>query len=332
MTLNRVHSCVFLSLIFVLMGCVSFEGTQSMITQELPIISSPTPRPIVTPAPATPTITQATKLNPDPSVLQTRTSVPSITKTPPTYTPGPTYSPAEEEAYWIEMISSKESCELPCWWGITPGKSPEHDLLVLYRPWGLNKWYPWPTSNVLEEQVYPLHVNQFNSLNLALTVYTQSGIVQRISILADNLEIFPDFAKAMRRYSLSNVLLRHGKPSRVLFLIDRQIEANAPRVYYFWVFYDQLGTLVFYSGEGWTSIGYNIRICSSFEEVRYIQFYLQSPESDIPLENIFSGGLGPMALDATIEKMTNLNLDDFYNEFVDENRKSCFETPYNIWP
>jgi hypothetical protein len=244
---------------------------------------------------------------------------------------GPTFSPAEEEAYWIELISNSV-CKLPCWWGISPGESPEEDLLVLYKPRGLSNWYPWPTSDVLETQEYPLHVNQYRILNLSLTAYTQYGIVQRIEILADNLDEFPDFSEAMERFSLNNVFLKHGKPSRVLLNIELPVEANAPQIYSLWVFYDQKGFLVVYTGKGWTIKNELIQICPSFQEVQFMRFYLQSPDSILSLDQLVDGGLGPLMLETTIEKTTNLSLEDFYSSNIGSNgHQVCLESPVDIW-
>jgi hypothetical protein len=203
---------------------------------------------------------------------------------------------------------------------------------VLCRPWGLYDWYPWPTSETLEIQEYPFDVNQSRILNLSLTVYTQSGVVQRISILADNLQMFPDFSAAMQRYSLRNVFLRHGEPSRILLGIDRVFEANAPPMYSLWVFYDREGFLVVYNNEGWTQNYDYFQVCPSYDQVRNIRIYLQSPDNITPLENLVNGGLSTESLEYTIEKTTGLSVEEFYSEFIDEARHTCFESPENIWP
>jgi len=321
-SLAELQAITWLFLIVFLGGCVSSEVMQPT---KRPVISPPIPgiSEIVVP--------RDTFQAPGKNLTPSLTPIPP-TNISPTYTFGPTFSPAEEEAYWIGLINTNGGCELPCWWGVSPGKSEEKDLLVLYRPWGLEKWYPQLTSDLLATQEYPLHVNQYKSLNLSLTAYTQSGVIQRIYILADNLKKFPDYSAAMQRYSFSNVFLRYGKPSRILLNIERPIEVNAPRLYSLWVFYDQEGFLIIYAGEGWTENNYFVHICPSFKDVNNIRFYLQASESKIPLEDLVEVGLSQIVLDYTIEKKTNLSLGEFYSDVTNTNRQACFESPIEAWP
>jgi hypothetical protein len=220
--------------------------------------------------------------------------------------------------------------------GITPGKSTERSPGALQAQ-GIQEWYPQPTSEKLATREYGLSVNQYNFVNLALTAFLESGLVQRLSILADNVSILTNDAdnpywEAMRRYSLYNVLLHHGTPSRVLLSVDiGPFEAGAPRMYTLLLFYDQQGILIYYEGEGQTRMGDVIRVCPSYEKLSNIRFYLQSPESDIPLENIFDGGLSPKALEYTLENTTDQSLEDFYDRFVHPETKACFETPVDVW-
>jgi hypothetical protein len=328
---------IFLLILIFPIGCISYESKESLLTQGLSLPTTTSPENIVAQTTSVPVRISTVTRTPSPTNIQRLTRTLPVTLPPPTYTLGPTFSPAEEEAYWIDLISDPAGCELPCWWGITPGKSVEKDLLVLYKPSGLQELYPWPTSDTLETQEYPISVNRYNFLNLALTVFLKSGIVQRLSISAENLSILEDNAdspywEAMRRYSLDNVLFRHGIPSRVLLSVDiGPFEEGAPRMYALWLFYDQQGILIFYEGEGQTRIGDIIRVCPSYEKLHDIAFYLQSPESGVPLEDIFDGGLNSESLEYTLENTTSLRLEDFYNKFVHPEPQACLETPVEVW-
>ena len=262
------------------------------------------------------------------------TPTPGLTPFPPIYTPGPTFSPAEEEAYWLELISTNGGCELPCWSGISPGKSEEKELLVFYKPWGLTKWYPWPTSDALETEDYPLHVNQDGILNLAVTTRLEKGIVQSIFVLADNLLDFSLFSKVMQRYSLRNVFLKQGIPSRIsLDMLSGPRERSAPWTYTMWVFYDQQGILLIYEGEGLTRSGNIIQVCPDYEKVNDIRFYLQPAESNIPLERLVGSDFDPKWFETySIQETTGLSLKDFYNKFVNSTQRVCFDTSASLWP
>ncbi len=69
------------------------------------------------------------------------TVTPTVTRTlsPPhllQWTPGAKLPPDEVEKKIMSLYSNNGGCELPCWWGITPGKTTGAESLSLLAPFG----------------------------------------------------------------------------------------------------------------------------------------------------------------------------------------------------
>lgn len=292
-------------------------------------IASPTAA-ILTPAVVTVT-TSASQI-----LLPSSTPSPTLTTIPVTGIPLPTLSPRDEEAYWLNLITTNQDCELPCWWGIVPGTATPNDLLSFLVPLGVNDIGPAiPWKDGSRYYHYALRVNQADILNLTATFSEKNDVIQSIDVLADNFRIFPELADSFQRHSLSQVLGRHGTPSRVLLGLQPPAEPNAGFTYDIWLFYEQSGILIDYFGVGVAPKGDSLDICPAHSSLLEIRLYLQSPHSATSLEKLTEGGADFDALIAqgrlrTLEEVTNLGLDDF-RQILANDDGACFQSPTEIW-
>jgi hypothetical protein len=140
------------------------------------------------------------------------------------------------------------------------------------------------------------------------------------------------FAQAMAAYSLPNILLEYGVPSRILLQVQGQAEPNSGTQTEILLFYNQLGIVVHYFFENTVTQDSKtgiLRTCPNYEHISFIKFYLQNSRTDIPLERMIddeksyylNSWLHP------IEKITALNVVDFYNLFSNPNKTVCFDVP-----
>jgi len=136
----------------------------------------------------------------------------------------------------------------------------------------------------------------------------------------------------MKQYSLPKVLSEYGVPSRVLLQVQGQVEPGAGTQAEILLFYNPLGVVVHYMFLDVVSQDSNTGIltgCPNYEYVYFINFYLQSPKDNTPLERMI-GNENDYYLNSYLkpwEKLTNLSLKDFYNLFVDPNKSACFDVP-----
>ncbi len=193
------RQCVFGVLIAVvlLVGC----GTSTTPT----VMSSavlPTTTPLASVTPLLPTSTPTPTSSP---MLPTATPSPTLTPMPPTITPIPTLAASARPTLVREMLKTNGGCELPCWWGITPGQTDWLAMLGQCESYG-DCDFDMPESTQLPDYIIRQHFDQ------------QGGKVRSTKIISEipGGRILESFPRDWRRYALDQVLTRYGKPSQVL--------------------------------------------------------------------------------------------------------------------
>ena len=99
--------------IFVFIGIVFIVGCAGQV--ELESVTEPTATSIFTPIPS-----------------RTATSEPTAT-----FTPVPTKSVEEREAFIHIMYETNGGCDLPCFWGISPGVDDKQTIIEDFSPYGI---------------------------------------------------------------------------------------------------------------------------------------------------------------------------------------------------
>jgi hypothetical protein len=327
---SRVFSIIVI-LVAVTIGCGTKQDEASSQTLQTPT---------VLPVHATTTDSVNT---PIPS--ETTVALPTSTVAPKsTFTPIPTLLVAEQEDYLLKLLSENGNCELPCWWTIEPGATNLQDARAIFAPLGYGGGL-YSTIGYMPSYDFPLAVNQSEITNLLVRIFVQDDVVQQIYILADNINVaesnvayFPKYSLAMQGHSLDQLLKNYGVPSEVLIgLHSFPAEQNAPLLYSLWVFYDKLGFLVAYSGEGITNHEDILTVCPRMDKVNLEDFYLQSPQSPTPLRKMADEiGRIEMALSEgllrPLDKSTELSPDDFHKLITSDPEKACFQSPADLWP
>ena len=220
-----------------------------------------------TPSPVDITKTQATTntITPVLSPSQTHTAVPNLM---PSSTPSPTDKPERVTEFVHEMMETNGECDLPCWWGFTPGETSWTELRARLTAAGVfieGEWLdlsPWKdiTGNSI--------VVQFRR---------DKDIVEEIQI---HCEMDPDviFVDGMvdvcGEYALPSSLSRFGVPSQVNLSMSR-----IDSLYELWMTYGYPGITISYPGlmvtdvEGWY-------ICPFHERQEKIVIHLHVPENE----------------------------------------------------
>jgi hypothetical protein len=260
--------------------------------------------------------------------------------TTPTLSLPPTISPDLWYQAIIDILSSNGNCRLPCWWGVHPGESTLQSFNNVFYPIGYNELNK--QGDFSED--FSISVNQINIPNLLMRMSFENNIVQRIYILADNINKpgdkvshFDDFARAMEKYSLESILAHYGIPSRVYLEVYPKYEPTSPLIYALWVFYDDLGILIDYEGEGIVIQGELVKICPDYDKLYTMEFYLQSPQIKPFLSGFadeiqtFNEQVSQKSL-LPLDKATTLTLEEFHNIFISEKQDKCFQSSRELWP
>lgn len=255
----------------------------------------------------------------------------------------PTFSREEEDAFLVHMLATNGGCELPCWWGITPGVTSWQEAQQMFLSYG--KGIAFYSDSVAQlggaRQVglfghhdpYPFDYIVVHRL------YEQDGTVQQIGVLGHTLRgLSPrHFAQDWQRYTLDGALTHFGKPSQVLLHYFSDIPDSH---YSVGVMYEEMGVLIEYMGflelemeddKRYSSHPDPVVICPTRDRITDINLWLQSPDAETPLADTFIRSLGGYHgarhryQPASLEEATGMSLDEFCTTFQNPNAQDCLE-------
>ncbi|MEJ5312579.1 MAG: hypothetical protein WHX52_22665 [Anaerolineae bacterium] len=309
-----------LALLAYLMGCSApFDLTVSPTTDLLSatatpvsmVHSSPTPR--LEQSTVTPTL---------------RAIHPTST---PTVTPAPTLMAEEQHILVSNMLQDNGGCQLPCWWGFTPGQTSWQMAKRFFDSWGkeAEQYHDAHTTN------YTIYLHNLDRKYFYRQIYyEEEGKIVLIVINAGPTDGIgytygdPQFAEIWKPYMLPEILEVYGLPSQVFLGTG-----GAPWLPFdLLLFYPDKGFLVQYSGvteEGNSGLR---QVCPHRVE---IALYLWSPRSYMNLEDVPSVVIahaddekwGPYSLG----KATGMSIEQFYQIFVQPEHQTCLEVPADLW-
>jgi hypothetical protein len=258
------------------------------------------------------------------------------------------------------MLATNGGCELPCWWGITPGVTSWEDAQRMFLSYGrsigsrqayarywdqerghtesyvgiaydvslLGRHDPYPFDYVVEH-----------------TLYEQDGTVQLLGAIGHALggatwytsEWPPPrhFAQDWQRYTLDQILSRFGPPSQVLL----HYWPHEGALYSLAVLYEEYGILVAYmgavQGEGEDTWDLDtVIICPMRSQINDINIWVTSPDMGISLVESFTNwrlGKGYYEIpfseerSPSLEEATGMDIETFYETYLDPYTPSCLE-------
>jgi hypothetical protein len=308
------------------------------VTSAMPVTPEATVTQTATPVPATSTRMNTATPTRKPSPKPTWTPSPTWFWKSETPTPGPTQD-AETEALVLDLLHNNGGCELPCWWGFTPGKT----YWTTARDFFLSKGIDFSDPTFLPFQKRGIFDASFRvekyGFNTGADFFVENGIIKLIesggrTYWAPDTTKFGDpfYLKAMEKYLLSEILISQGKPEQVLIYIIPNKAIDLPD-YYLLLFYPEKGILVEYDGQS-KQFGEDLRLCP---QTAFVYFKLWSPEAGLSLKEAFSyerfltkgDQLNFLNYFRPWEKASGRSIDDFVNKFKASN--ACFITPTWLW-
>lgn len=287
-----------------------------------------------------PSITQPSTLDLPPLLTPRVTPFLTITDTVlvQTRTPFPvnTLTALEREKFVRESLSNSSDCNLPCWWGITPGKTSWQDSETLLRHLGATiKQFQSETGGYnygvllrgLPELVFSFYDNGVpNSIVDKIFVSGNKGGGQD----QREFEIF------WESYSPKEVMTKYGIPSRILLDTSGTLGNTdmGKHGYTVWIFYDSLGFMIRY--DGFIADEETFRFCFNLKQgandIDHIELTLQHQDYAFPLEHDDSilGSASPRGL--PLQDVTGISIEKIHQLFTQVEKPYCLETPHEIWP
>lgn len=318
---------------FCLLLCIAIvSGCAHPVVQSTATISPFTPTIQVTMTIAVKTATPALGS----SATVTITSLPTLTDIPTL--------PAEDARQrLLVLLANNNDCQLPCLWGITPGKrnylEARHILMPLIGVADFAYFYP----GIPADSISPLYVEGSQRLYTQVTYsYNSDGVIESIYFRALEEQLGQDeygnltktpifdsqtFLKRAEYYLLSHVLSEQGKPEAVLVQASGLLIGGVMDIV---LIYPSQGIWVDYTMKIIRTNSISKLACPTNAYINMMLFPPGDPESFFSLLErtdwtITKSGYIPLA------EATSMTVEEFYKTFRNPTDK-CIETPTNLWP
>jgi hypothetical protein len=247
-----------------------------------------------------------------------------------------------EDHFLVDMLETNGGCELPCWWGITPGETSWEETQQMFLNWGRSVGSRGEFHRI---SPFARHARYPFDYVLEHTVYEQDGVVHILGVTGHALggsnfyvEGWPlpqYFAQDWHRYALDQILARLGPPSEVLLHYWPHEDA----LYSVGVIYEDLGVLVTYMGgvkgeEEERVYGLShVEICPTLDELTDINIWLRAPDEERSMAEIFTArwsGQGYYNLpygesSPSLGEATGMDIETFYQTYLNPHSQTCLE-------
>jgi hypothetical protein len=286
------------------------------------LISGCTAMPVPTPSkiPVTITPTVSDEKTPSLALSKTPTPRPTFTLTPVlTATP---LSPQQRYKILQDLYENNGGCQLPCYWGIIPGKTLWRDASAFLSSLG-RIYGPGGTTKVASYGVVFEGIDDPIG-NITPTFWVEYGLVKGIGLTG--YEVRRDFD-----YSLSGMLITFGEPEEIWIRPIAESSDDQP-YYYLVLMYPSQGILVDLHGNAKKQDQYLI-VCPQDMLNRspfFPQLILWNPKEQVSFDNfgkhLLDDNLGwvmdeyrPLQM-VSADKLTN---QEFYDLYTEPNTKAC---------
>lgn len=321
----KKYSILPLFTVILLAGCARLDQAVPSIASETSLLPTYT---------STPDIEPSTIFTWTPPSTGTATMVPT-----PTWTPLPTLSTQQVDAELKKLIETNGGCSLPCWWGISPNKTPWSEALHLLNPLQVDikqgssqSYYKNGKQHVgTNFSVYFMVPDTSKQGRIIFSV--QDDIVTGISVLPPVVEY---------KYQLHELLALLGSPKQVLVNAQSTSPVNELPPTVLTLDYSDIGV--------WASYGFIPSVDG--ESLVICPKSVKEPKSAYEYENLggslelfdpkyendrmpsiqeyaeMVGGFTPRKL----EEVSDMTTESFYNTFIEPGPKTCLVTPADLWP
>lgn len=271
----------------------------------------------------TPTIRISETL--DTKTLLTKT--PYLNQTPvPTLTPLSTLTKDEASTLVLSLLEENAGCDLPCWWGAIPGRT---------------KWNK--TQQYLNSFVIDIEQGQVNEVIEFDKIYDATNYLVRYDIqqygegrtlynLLDNtiesILVYPPGTNL--KYQIHDLLNRYGKPQEVTIHTYSHIPFDHLPFRLF-LYYPAQGIFAYYDYEAKVEDDFLVGCMPPIGP----ELFLWNPERNLSIKDIeyFMVGVEHQKQSPkSISDVTDINIDDFYDQFKTPERSRCIKTLKDFWP
>lgn len=217
-------------------------------------------------------------------------------------------------------MKTNMGCELPCWWGITPGKTTWAEMVDTFARHGIR----FSEAGKLD---LGAHDQKSYEDLLDVTFQKEEGLVSGIDVnLADfDLLAQSGYRDLWQKYALDKILSRDGIPTQVQLELTVGAPCWSPgmRTYYdLWLTYQDRGLSIRYPGElirdnqGWY-------VCPAAGQFQGLEIRLRSPKDSKSAVILAGEEDAPFRFGGTLQDLTHFSPQQFYEVFKQIPRAQC---------
>jgi hypothetical protein len=261
---------------------------------------------------------------------------PAVTRPQSTATPTSLATLSSEEARRLFFASLKNNggCRLPCWWNIIPGQTPIDAVRISAARFG-----DLTVMNELESKTGRFLMSGFDGdrrVDVDVSYGPlQSGKVEWLDVsnslylkIDGSYQDTPrDSSYYYQAYTIAELLSTYGKPASVLLGGDAD-----RKIFSLSTVYPEKGIWVEYAGDLVSSKdGLSFKV---YPMQASIHVWLWQTGKYTSIDDLRSSSVPILVWGEhhqSIEKMTHLTLDEFYDMLKEAKRDSYFETPKRLW-
>ncbi len=248
-----------------------------------------------------------------------------------------------------DYLKNKQPCQLPCWWGITPGKSTLSEVQKQLTDFsGISKRiYFGQAGNSWVVGNLDIDFDEGDSVIGVRSSYLASSNIEAISFVGIDTVSLPKSTKGrvygdvnynelLFAYTLPQIVSTYGIPAQTFMTAEiYAAEPTAPDYFVIRLLYPNLGVFLRYRMPAETNDSVYM-FCPS-QSVVYLDLIPQEYGNDYKdyFKQIASTEWNPAIPEITFYKSTDEALgitnEEFYRLIATSPTK-CFESPISIWP
>jgi len=324
-----VMKMFFVTILFTLASCTAptNEEVSSVNTIVVSrVVLSQTPHS----DPQTPSATPTSTVLPSPTpTIQPTTPVPTFTVQPtPTETPVPipTVEDMEVTQQVLWLFETNNGCQLPCWWGITPGQTTWQTAREFLGEFDFDIYeFPRDSGSTYYGVIIPIPVEEFFGYEWELGISARNGVVEKIFA---NVFIENPPQGNLAPYALSSFLTTYGAPSEVWLFTYSSPYVGDELPFVATLFYAEQGIAALFGINGERQ-GEIVQGCIQDEPVSFLSLW--SPDLNLTFEQV-TNGTSELEWDyLSLEESTEMNVITFYETFRNPDNITCLKTPAELW-
>jgi hypothetical protein len=224
-------------------------------------------------------------------------------------TPVDTLEPEIARATLEPLLRDPLNCDVPCFWGIIPGKTDFNEARTLFSRLGFT---PFEGTDLYSgRDFYTIGYESSIGRDSSVTLFPSHHRIANIFITPEIIKQKVGSPREWIAYSPETLIRKYGKPSRVDFYLAWPGGGGSEIIMK--MYFDASDLIVQYTGENMLpSSNHSPRLCPLTAPFDYVRLWLGTEPPNRPLAGV------------PLEQATSLAVDQFTQLMLGDPKQACF--------